>query len=284
MWAWIGITAGVVSLGILIYWLFVVTEGTYLGQRVVTWLYDITANRYDDIKQFDAEIEAQFLGKPLVTALQSELLPLILDIGTGTGRLPLTVFDQSTFQGRIIGLDHSREMLRVAAGKLEPHADRLTLIWHDAMRLPFPDNAFDAVSCLEMLEFTPDPAGLLTEAVRVLRPGGLLLTTRRTGFDAKLLPGKTFSGAQFVHLMEELGLTDVRLGWWQVDYDLAWGYRAGSAPRGPRNALEVIRCSKCDIIDWQQEPYGLVCANCGSTFQIVSGIIEMAHHVGRSPN
>ena len=43
-------------------------------------------------------------------------------------------------------------MLALAAKKLAPHADRVTLIRHQAVALPFPDDTFDVVSCLEALE------------------------------------------------------------------------------------------------------------------------------------
>jgi ubiquinone/menaquinone biosynthesis C-methylase UbiE len=276
MGIWIGITVAIILIGLILYWLLVITEGTYLGQSVVTWLYDITARRYDAIKQFHSEIEADFLGGPLVVALRSEPSPLILDIGTGTGRLPLTVFEQSSFQGRIVGVDHSQEMLRIAAQKLLPYANRLTLIWRDAMRLPFPDNAFDAVTCMEMLEFTPDPVLVLREAVRVLRPGGLLLTTRRTGIDARLIPGKTFSEHAFAELLRSLNLTDVRLGRWQMDYDLAWGLLPGMAERGPRSPLEILQCPSCAMVNWRADSKSLHCENCGITCMIRYGIIEMA--------
>lgn len=45
----------------------------------------------------------------------------------------------------------------------------------DAAQLPFPEGAFDAVICSELLEHVPDPPAVLAEAWRVLRPGGVLL-------------------------------------------------------------------------------------------------------------
>jgi SAM-dependent methyltransferase len=45
----------------------------------------------------------------------------------------------------------------------------------DAMQLPFPDRAFDAVVCQFGVMFFPDKAKAFSEALRVLRPGGLFL-------------------------------------------------------------------------------------------------------------
>jgi ubiquinone/menaquinone biosynthesis C-methylase UbiE len=50
-----------------------------------------------------------------------------------------------------------------------------TLAQADAMALPFHDGSFDAVVCVSTLEFVPDPGQVLTEAYRVIRPGGVVL-------------------------------------------------------------------------------------------------------------
>jgi SAM-dependent methyltransferase len=51
----------------------------------------------------------------------------------------------------------------------------------DGQALPFTANCFDTVICNEVLEHVPEPALLLAEVTRVLKPGGvLLLTTPQT--------------------------------------------------------------------------------------------------------
>jgi len=45
----------------------------------------------------------------------------------------------------------------------------------DAMQLPFPDRAFDAVVCQFGVMFFPDKAKAFAEALRVLRPGGVFI-------------------------------------------------------------------------------------------------------------
>lgn len=45
-------------------------------------------------------------------------------------------------------------------------------VFADAAQLPLPDNAFEAVACLEVLEHVRDPGKVVAEIARVLRPGG----------------------------------------------------------------------------------------------------------------
>ncbi|MGQ9768890.1 MAG: class I SAM-dependent methyltransferase, partial [Anaerolineae bacterium] len=122
------ILLGLALAGLLLYWQLVLAEGAYLGPRVVTLLYDWSAHAYERIKQFDAGDEQWFLGLPLARALELIPAPLVLDVATGTGRLPLALLRQPPFEGRIIGLDLSRHMLREAVRHTGLFADRLTYL------------------------------------------------------------------------------------------------------------------------------------------------------------
>ena len=97
--------------------------------------------------------------RPLLFQLRHNPAPLILDVATGTGRVPHFVLEWPTFNGRIIGLDAAEKMLAVAVEKLRPFGNRVMFIQQTAANLPFPDNRFDAVTCLESLEFFPSETG-----------------------------------------------------------------------------------------------------------------------------
>ena len=223
MLLWIGLALLTAVLGLLLYWLLIVTEGLYLGRRVVVWLYDITAHKYDGIKEFDPDAEQFFLIRPLVVRLRPIPNPLVLDVATGTGRLPYFLLEEPTFNGRIVGLDASGKMLRLAGGKLRPYGHRVSLVQQVAAPLPFPSNQFDLVTCLEALEFFPSDTAALREMVRVLRPGGTLLVTRRKGPEGKAFIGRYRTVAQFEALLTELGLEAVHTNPWQLDYDQVFG-------------------------------------------------------------
>lgn len=263
----------------LIWWLFFATEGVYLGRRVVVWLYDVYACRYDSIKNYDATWEAATLARPILRALIDIPAPLILDVATGTARLPLTLLDQSAFNGTVFGLDYSRKMLAVAAEKLAPFRRRYELIYQPAQSLPFEVDTFDAVTCLEALEFMPDPDTVIAELVRVARPGGLILITNRKGFDARLMPGKTQSTEALAALLRErFGLQRVVVEIWQMDYQLVWAYKPGARTPAPDHALEaVLRCPSCGQRALSRHDHALECISCGASVPIgADGVVEYA--------
>ncbi len=156
--------AGLIALG---WWLLFATEGVYLGRRVVIWLYDLYATRYDGIKHFRREYDHMYLAQPIMERIAPIKSPLILDAATGTGRLPLAMLQHAHFQGRVIAVDLSRRMLSQAAVKFNDA--HVNLLCAPAEHLPFADDCFDVVTCLEALEFMEHPAATLSELIRVLQ-------------------------------------------------------------------------------------------------------------------
>ena len=217
-----------ILIGLFLYWLFILTEGAYLGRRVVVLLYDLTAHNYDGIKEFTADTESFFLIRPLRHRLKNIPNPLVLDVATGTGRLPFYLLADPLFNGRIIGLDPSRKMLTFAAQKLAPYRYRAALVQQTAVPLPFANNTFDAATCLEALEFFPSDKEAVAEMLRVLKPNGVLLVTRRRGRDGKMFPGRYKSVERFEEMLVELGAVEVQTVPWQVEYDQIYGRKANS--------------------------------------------------------
>ena len=125
-------------------------------------------------------------------------------------------------------------MLRVAKRNAAPFGDRAIFVQADAMALPFATESAPVVTCLEALEFLPDPRQGVAELARVLQPGngdisgpGWLITTNRIGWEARLMPGKTWSSEQLQATLYLLSLTHVDIQVWQDIYDLVWARKAG---------------------------------------------------------
>jgi SAM-dependent methyltransferase len=97
----------------------------------------------------------------------------VLDLGCGTGELT-RVLAAAGF--RAAGCDISRQMLLRAPRDRGGCAGWLQLEpgWR---RLPFASAAFDVVVAASVLEYVAEPAAVLRECARVLRPGGVVLYT-----------------------------------------------------------------------------------------------------------
>lgn len=229
---WLVVIVVFAIVGLLLYWQLVVAEGTYLGAPLVTLLYDWSAERYNKIKAFDELGDMVTLGRPLANRLYAQPRAMVLDVATGTGRLPLRLLGQPVYQGHIIGLDRAAKMLDVARRDTANYRERITFIQADAMALPFASNSLPVVTCLEALEFLPDPQQGLTELIRVLQPSsgrhpdrGWLLTTNRVGWETWLLPGKTWSRPGLREMLGKLPLRYVDIQVWESIYDLVWAQK-----------------------------------------------------------
>jgi SAM-dependent methyltransferase len=278
--SWLGLglgSAAVAGLAVVAYWQLIIAEGAYLGPRVVAWTYDLVASRYDAIKQFVPRTESWFVAGPLLRELVGIDRPLVLDVATGTGRLPLALL-RERFRGQIVGLDLSRGMLRQAWHKLKQYSEQVALIGQDASRLPFPEATFDAVTCLESLEFMPRPRDALAEMVRVLAPGGTLFLTNRVGRDARLLPGRAIPRSQLEPLLVSHDLAAIEVRRWQANYDLVLARKAGS-PAGGRRAgvdpVSLLRCPACDG-PLQHKGASLSCPTCPRRYPICEGVVWLA--------
>jgi ubiquinone/menaquinone biosynthesis C-methylase UbiE len=224
---WLAPLLGLVAVALFLYWALVITEGAYLGQPVVTLLYDLTPRYYDRIKEITWKRDRENLVLPMLAWLEGVQQPLVLDVGTGTGRFPKALLAEAGFDGQVWGLDVSTGMLRRARARLAPFGEQCTLIRENARTLPFRDETFDAVACLEALEFTPRPEHTLGELMRVLRPGGVLLLSNRIG-RARWFPGRTYNDDQLVYLLCGYPLSKIEIHSWNTFYDQVWVRKAGS--------------------------------------------------------
>lgn len=91
----------------------------------------------------------------------------VLDIGCGAG---LTTNRLAEAGFRMTGLDQSDPSLQIARGGDSTGAVRY--LTGNAYQLPFPEESFDAVMAMDFLEHVEDPAAVIAEAARVLKPGG----------------------------------------------------------------------------------------------------------------
>lgn len=99
----------------------------------------------------------------------------VLDIGTGTGMIPLKLARLNR-NLQIIGLDSSANMLKLADRNLARSGliDRVSYVQGDAKNLPFQGNCFDLVISHVTLHHIEKTERVVKEAVRVLKLGGAM--------------------------------------------------------------------------------------------------------------
>jgi len=111
----------------------------------------------------------------------------MLEIGCGNGLETAELWLLTGGRTRITAVDSVPSMVELAEGQFDAYLDQIAadhgeltmdnrpeFKLADAMRLPFDDGSYDAVFWQLMLHWTPEPWKAIAEAVRVLRPGGLM--------------------------------------------------------------------------------------------------------------
>lgn len=116
---------------------------------------------------------AERMNQPLVEAAMLEPGLSVLDLASGAGEPALQIARAVGPSGRVVATDLADAMLegtrrRAAAAGLK----QLTAEVADMEALPFADASFDRVTCRFGIMFAPDTAKALSEARRVLKPGG----------------------------------------------------------------------------------------------------------------
>lgn len=111
------------------------------------------------------------IEKAVMSAAGAGPFDLVIDFGTGTGRM-LSLF--ASRARRVEGIDLSHQMLTVARSKLQGAANA-SVRHGDATASPYPDHCASLVIIHQVLHFLDDPARALNEAARVLKPGGRLV-------------------------------------------------------------------------------------------------------------
>jgi SAM-dependent methyltransferase len=93
----------------------------------------------------------------------------VLEIGIGTGRIAISVAEHVR---RLLGIDLSQEMMGVLKRKLAQANVRIELAQANAVRLPFPDDAFPLTYAVHVFHLVENWRAGIAEAMRVTKTGG----------------------------------------------------------------------------------------------------------------
>ena len=149
----------------------------------VAAMFDELAGRYDLLNDLLSAGQVRYWRRVVAGAVDARAGERILDLAAGTGTSTVTF---GVSGADCVACDFSLGMLRAGlrrvrktpdgpAGPSGPAGPQPAFVAGDALRLPFADAAFDAVTISFGLRNVVDPARALTEMLRVTRPGGRLV-------------------------------------------------------------------------------------------------------------
>ena len=140
-----------------------------------------------------------------------------LDLGCSAGLYTRNIAARLGEDGDIVGIDISPSMLKEAARKARKVGARPSFARADAENLPFADAAFSGAVCGGSLNEFGDPARVLRETARVLKPGGRIaimgILKAETPWGRNLQSLLSTGGVQFFEpdelhrLLDEAGFT-----------------------------------------------------------------------------
>jgi len=188
---------------------------------------------------------------------------VIVDAGCSDGLRTLLIASRVAPSGRVIGIEHRQEKVEEAIARIAAHGMQAVASAQcgDIRSLPLSDGSVDAWFCRETLEYLEDPLRALSEAIRVVRPGGRVVANEADwdtlAYNATdkaaerrfvavhtdhggggSADGRT--GRKLLSLFREAGLADVRLevhAMWSDKYSpddcyVCWPLRDGHVHRG----------------------------------------------------
>jgi len=156
--------------------------------------YDRQAAIYDVqyVEEQNAKIE------DLLKSIKFDSNEHVLDIGCGTGFLFQQVAQSVEL---IVGLDVSKNALKQAK-KRTKNVSNIVLVCADADNTPFPNNVFEIVFAITVLQNMPDPKKTITEMKRTGKPEAVFAVTGLK---------KKYTAESFVDLLESTQLKVVTL-------------------------------------------------------------------------
>ncbi|MBR9971161.1 ArsR/SmtB family transcription factor [Magnetospirillum sulfuroxidans] len=163
-----------------------------------------TVNARDWGQLRSLHVDQSEVERALLSAIQGRAVADLVDLGTGTGRV-LEILAPAIERG--IGIDLSREMLDIARANLEKADLRHCMIRQgDITQVPLTAECADVVTIHQVLHYATDPAVVVAEAARILRPGGLLLVVDFAPHDLEILRDQ--------HAHRRLGFADAEVQGW----------------------------------------------------------------------
>jgi len=148
-----------------------------IPQLIEASLHEEVISHYNEAaKKFGESPKAVEVVKTIAVGLrkilyssipQNNAKSIVVDVGCGHGRFSLGLVKDHI----VIGVDFCQQMLCLA------QKNGLYPLLADGMKLPIQDASVDAVYTIEVIQLFEDPALILKEASRIVKPGGSIIVS-----------------------------------------------------------------------------------------------------------
>ena len=144
--------------------------------------FDLTASKFEHYRALPGGVP-EAIRRAIREFTGAQPSARILDLGAGSGRIGRAFVDAGDFY---VGVDFSSSML----SEFRARNSAARLFQADGGNLPFPDGSFDLVLLMQVLSGADNWRSLISEAMRVLVPGGFIVVgktvTPSAGVDARM--------------------------------------------------------------------------------------------------
>jgi SAM-dependent methyltransferase len=130
----------------------------------------------------------------------------VLDVGAGVGHWGRALAAVLPSETAFVGIDSEPKWIEEATRQAEQYglAKRARYQFAHAESLPFDDASFDLVTCQTLLIHVRDPRAVITEMLRVVRPGGWVLLAEPNNFAGNAIGSSLTAEAPIEEILDRL--------------------------------------------------------------------------------
>ena len=152
--------------------------------KLVQGVFTDVAEHYDLMNDLMSFGSHRIWKSELINLMNIQKSDKIIDVGSGTGDLVRLILNKN-FKNNIYSVDLNNEML--SYGKIRFKNKKVNFIKANAEKLPFEDNSFDKYIISFCLRNVTDIKKALTEAYRILKPGGTFYCLEFSNPESKIV-------------------------------------------------------------------------------------------------
>jgi len=211
------------------------------------------SNHYDLINRLMTLGQDRYWRRHVVKKAALPMGGRLLDVGTGTGDIALEALRRDPGL-RVAAVDFSLRMTDVGRGR--PGGQRILSCCADALKLPFADATFDAVTSGYLIRNVIDPRRAFEEQIRVVKPGGRVVC-----LDTAPVPSKVLRIPLLFHLKIVLPLIGALIARNMAAY--TYLCKSTQAFMTPEQLASTMRIAGLKDVSYQRFMFGTMAVHTG---------------------